>query len=95
MGGTIATEERGHVTRTKKNALHYLMFLKEKRNWTIKARGFTDERSQREYATKSKMSSPTVSLEVMIISCAIDAKENRYVVVTDIPGASLHADMEE
>ena len=31
----------------------------------------------------------------MKMSCTIDAKENRYVVVTDIPGALLHADMED
>jgi len=30
-----------------------------------------------------------------MLSCAIDAKENRYVVVSDIPGAFLHADMED
>jgi len=29
-----------------------------------------------------------------VLSCAIDAKEGKYVVVTDIPGAFLHADME-
>jgi len=31
------------------------------------------------------MSSPTVSLEAMMMSCTIDAKENRHVAVTDIP----------
>jgi len=30
----------------------------------------------------------------MILSFAIDEKEGRYVVVTDITEASLHADME-
>jgi len=30
-----------------------------------------------------------------MLSCAIDAKENRYVVVSDIPGGFLHVDMEE
>jgi len=30
----------------------------------------------------------------MILSCAIDAKEDSYIVVTDIPGALLHANME-
>jgi len=30
-----------------------------------------------------------------MMSCAIDAKENRYVAVADIPGAFLHADMED
>jgi len=40
------------------------------------------------------MSSPTVSLEAMMMSCTIDAKENRHVAVTDIPRA-LHADMND
>ena len=30
----------------------------------------------------------------MMITLTIDAKENRYIAVTDIPGAFLHADME-
>jgi len=38
---------------------------------------------------------PTVSLEALMLSCAIDAKEGRYTVVADIPGAFLHADMNE
>jgi len=44
--------------------------------------------------TKDKVSS-TVSLEAMILSCAIDAKENRYIIVTDIPGVFILADMDE
>ena len=79
----------------RKKALCYLMFLKEKRDGTIKARGCANGRSQREYTTISDTSSPTVSLEAMMMSCAIDAKENRYVAIADIPGAFLHADMDE
>ena len=30
-----------------------------------------------------------------MLPCANDAKEGRYVVVTDIPGAFLHTDMED
>jgi len=30
-----------------------------------------------------------------MLSCAIDAKEGRYVVITNIPGAFLHVDMED
>ena len=30
-----------------------------------------------------------------MLSCAIDAIENRYMVVSDIPGAFIHADMED
>ena len=29
-----------------------------------------------------------------MLSCTIDAKENLYVIVTDIPGALLHVDKE-
>jgi len=38
---------------------------------------------------------PTVSLEAMMMSCCIDAKEGQYVAVKDIPGAFLHANMNE
>ena len=30
-----------------------------------------------------------------LISCAIDAKENRYIIVTEVPEAFLHAGMED
>ena len=43
---------------------------------------------------KYEMSPPTITLEAIMLSCAMDAKEGRYVVVTEIPGASLHADRE-
>jgi len=45
----------------RKRALHYLMFLKEKRDGTIKARGCTDSRSQQylgmtlDYMCKNKV----------------------------------------
>jgi len=38
-----------------KMALRYLMFLKEKRDGSIKARGCADRCSQREYTTKAEM----------------------------------------
>jgi len=53
----------------KKKALRYLMFLKEIRDSSIKARGCTDGWLQRDYMTKIETSSPTVSLEAMMISC--------------------------
>ena len=71
----------------RKKALCYLMFLKQKHDGTIKARGCADGRSQRAYTTKYDTRSPTVSLEAMMMSCAIDVKENRYVAVADIPGS--------
>ena len=79
----------------RKKVLRYFMFPKEKCDGTIKARGCVDGRLQKENIAKSDRSSPIVSLEAMMMSFAIDAKENRYVPVTDVPGAFLHADMEE
>jgi len=79
----------------RKKALRYLMFLKERQDRTIKARGCKDGRLQRIYTDKEDTSSPTVSIEAMMLMCAIDAKENRYIVVSDIPGAFLHVDMED
>lgn len=59
----------------RKKALRYLMFIKEKGNSTIKARGCADGKLQQEYTDKADTSSPTVSLEVMLLTCATDAKE--------------------
>jgi len=67
--------------------LRYLMFIREKRESLLKAHGCADGRPQQEYTTKNEVSSPTVSLEVMMLSCTIDPKEGRYIVMTDIPGA--------
>jgi len=37
--------------------------------------------------SKDKASSPNVSLEAMMLSSAIDVKEDRYVILADILGA--------
>jgi len=83
------------TTNKRKKVLSYLMFLKEKCDGTVKASGCADGRPQQEYTTEEKVSSPTVSLEAMVLSCPIDKKEGRYLVMTDIPGAFLHAGMED
>jgi hypothetical protein len=79
----------------RQKALRYLMFLKEKRCGKIKARGCADGRSQRLYKTKDETSAPTVKTESLFLSCLIDAMENRDVATLDIPGAFMHADMDE
>jgi len=70
----------------RQKALRYLMFIKEKRDGAVKARGCADGRPQRQYTDKEYARSPTVSLEGIMMSCFIDAKEGWYVAVTDIPG---------
>jgi hypothetical protein len=75
----------------KKRALSSLIFLKEKRNGTVKARSCANGSVQREHVAKEEAASPTVALESVFVTAAIDAKENREVVTIDIPGAFLHA----
>jgi hypothetical protein len=79
----------------KAGALPYLMFLKEKRSGLIKGRGCADGRKQRIYHSKEEASSPTVSLESVLMTCAIDAAEGRDVATVDIPAAFMQADMDE
>ena len=79
----------------KRKALAYLMFLKKKRTGRSRARGCADGRKQREELTKDEVSSPTVSIESVMLSCTIDAHENRDVATVDVPGAFLQADMED
>ena len=50
------------MTREEKSAaLKYMMFLKQKKNGTIKGRGCADGRSQRASIDKSSVSAPTVA----------------------------------
>ena len=83
------------MTREEKSAaLKYLMFLKQKKNGTMKGRGCADGRSQRASIDKSSVSAPTVATESVLLTSIIDALEKRDVATVDIPGAFLHADME-
>jgi hypothetical protein len=77
----------------RKRALRCLMFLKEMRCGTIKGRGCADGRSQRAHMTKEETSSPTVATEALMLSCVIDAAENRDVATCDIPGAFMQSDV--
>jgi hypothetical protein len=79
----------------KRASLQYLMFLKEKRCGMIKGRGVADGRKQRLTAVKGAASAPTVSIEALLLTCVVDAKERRDVATADIPGAFLQSDMDE
>ena len=79
----------------RKEALRVIMTIKEKRNGTIKGRGFADGRSLRGRIDREAATSPAVSTEAFPMTCAIDAKEERVVVTCDVPGAYLHCEMDE
>jgi len=79
----------------RSKALASLMFLKEKRDKTVKARMCADGRKQRGDWTKQESTSPTVATESVFITAVVDAHEERDVACYDIPGAFLHADSDE
>ena len=79
----------------KKNASGYLMFLKQKQTGQIKGRGCADRRKQRLNTPKDAASSPMVATESVLLSCVIDAKEQRDVATVDIPGAFMQGDQDE
>ena len=79
----------------RRQALRYLMFLKQKRCGRIKARGCADGRIQRLWKSKEETSSPTVRTESVFLSAIIDALESRDVATCDIPGAFTQADIDE
>jgi hypothetical protein len=92
----IEPKKANMLTRDEKHkALQYLMFLEKKSCGRIKGRGCADGRKQRVYKTKEETSVLTVAVEALMLSSIIDAKERRYVVTDNIPGAFMQADMAE
>jgi hypothetical protein len=77
-----------------KKALSLLMFLKEKRDGSVKARMCADGRKQKDGTwSKQETTLPTVATELVFITAVIDAHEGHNVACFDIPGAFLHADI--
>jgi hypothetical protein len=59
----------------KKSILESHMFLKQKRDESIKKRTVADGNKQRDFISKKDSSSPTVATESVLLTCAIDAQE--------------------
>ena len=79
----------------KQTILESHMFLKEKRDKTIKGRTVAGGNKQRDYISKEDASSPTVATESVLLSCIIDAQEGRDVAVIDIPNAFIQTRVED
>ena len=79
----------------KRNALGYLMFLKQKQTEQIKGQGCADGHKQHLHTPKDNASSPTVATESVHLSCVIDAKERCDVATVDILGAFMQGDQDE
>jgi hypothetical protein len=93
---TFTPQDSSELSDTqKRGALELLMFLKERRNGTIKGRACADGRRQHETAVPGAATPPTVSLEAVLITATIDAYEEQDAAIVDVPGAFLSADMDE
>ena len=71
------------------------MFPKEKIDGAIKGRAVAGGNKQRDYISKEDASSPKVATEAVLLSCIIDAEEERYVAVIDTPNAFIQTRVED
>ena len=65
------------------------MFLEDKRDGAIKGRAVAGGNKHRDYISKEYESSPTVATEAVLLSCIIDAEEERYVAVINTPNTFI------
>jgi hypothetical protein len=77
----------GLTKKQKEQVLESHIFIKQKRDGKIKAWKVIGGNKQRDYITKEYVSSPTESAEAVMLTCIIDAAEDRDIVVVDIPNA--------
>jgi hypothetical protein len=71
------------------------MFLKEKKDGSVKGRSCADGRKQRDSDVPMDATSPTVELELVLINATTDAFEGRNFAIIDVPGAFLSANMDK
>ncbi len=80
----------------KLKALDAVNLIQEKRDGRVKGRTCANGSKQHKFLKENEsIASPTISLEAIIATLIIDAKEERDVAIFDVPGAYLHAKMPE
>ena len=93
---TFKPVRRRELTAEQRHgALESITTVTKKRCGRVKGRTCADGRKQREYVSKAEASSPTVSLEGLMTIILTAAHEDRQVLVADIAGAYLNADMDD
>ena len=91
---TLRVLKAGSLSKAQKEgALELLTLIKKKRCGKIKGRVCANGRKQRKYIRKEDVSSPTVRLESILATLAVDAKEKRVVATADVAGAYLQTVM--
>jgi len=93
----VPIDPESMTPQQKSETLNSLIFLTEKRNGDVKSRMCGDGSKQRHRPgyKKEDSASPTVSLEGVLLTAAIEAHELRHIACFDIPGAFLHAKCED
>ncbi len=61
----------------KEQILESHIFVEQKQDELIKAREVTGGKKQHDYITKEDVSSPMVTAEAVMLTCVIDAQEDR------------------
>jgi hypothetical protein len=76
----------------RSKVVNSILFLKRKKDGRLKSRLVADGRTQ-ERSTDVDISSPTVVTEHLFYTLGVDATEERRVVIGDVEGAYIEADM--
>jgi hypothetical protein len=77
----------------KRKALEALMFLTEKRDDTIKGRMVANGKPSREWLNRENSTSPTASLESLLLTATVDAHKGQNVLSADVPNAFIQTKM--
>ena len=73
----------------KRKATESFVFMVEKTDGQMKSRTVANDSVQRPHTDEDQTTSPTTSVEAMLIAAAIDANENGDVATIDIPNAFI------
>ena len=84
--------ELSHTQR--QTVLESHMFLEEKRDGKIKGRTVAGGNKQCDFITKEEASSPTLATEAVLLTCIVNAEENRDVAIINIPNAFIQTCIE-
>jgi hypothetical protein len=85
----------GLTKKQKERILESHIFVEQKRDGLIKAWKVIGGNKQCNYITKEDVSSPTVTAKAVMLTCVIDAQEDRDIAVVDIPNAFVQTVVDE
>jgi hypothetical protein len=83
------------TAKQRKQVLESHIFVERKRDGVLKAQTVAGGNKQHGYILKEDANSPTVSNEAVMLTCVIDADENRDVAIVDIPNAFVQTVVED